>query len=940
MVDEHPAIRDINEDARRRFEQFWADGTPHPIEEFLPDESQQSYLPTLEELVLIDLEFSWRTWSSRQAETGKMEGETIVGPPHAETYVARFVALQDPQVVRRLVLEEISLRNRYGPPPNPDEYRERFPDVELSETVFAAKSEHAEDKALVGARSSGKLAAEETLPRQFGPYQLTERIGAGGMGVVYRAWQEGVDREIAVKILRTDRLADLTTDHRQVLIDRFGNEARATARIDHPQIVTVYDVGEEDGVPYYTMQYVAGRSLGDALQELPVPEREAARIIQIVATAVQAAHDHGVLHRDLKPHNVIIEESSHAPFVADFGLAKLLEDNASQTVTGEILGTPQYMSPEQAQDSGSVTTRSDVYALGATLYYLLTGQPPFTGRNHLEILKQVLDKDPASPRQLNPAIDADLEVICLKCLEKDPEQRYSSARALADDLWCWLNGDPIAARPPGRWERVRRWRRKNPLSSSLAALAALSVVFGFVALGAGYAQATAALEDAKVARDDAEVARDDAEVARDDAESKYQHAHGTVNEFFAMASENVVLNQPRLQPLRRELLRRARMHYDEFLRTRKDDPALNAELALTHFRVGDITEELDSSDQALASYEQAVAMQRRLHREQPGDADITRDLSASLNAMGACLTRLDRADEALTALHEARTLRQSLVDANENNVEYRRLLASTVMNIGSLHRSESQFDEARRHYDESIDMRSELLNATQPEPRKVARDQGMAYFNLGNLECDQVFLATTVDNAGMLASAAGHLEQAFGHLTRVAQQAPDDFEVREKAVLCSLVLGEVRIKQQNFVSAEAAYATAVELMRDLAAENPRVPQYQVELARDLQMMGQCMTLQGDWERALGLYLECCERLRAVLEGDNSTPQATSDLVQALHGLALVHLQREERPLALETAQEALEYAGQLTAQDPANGWYAQQLRDVRKFIDVVEATDQ
>jgi serine/threonine protein kinase len=579
-----------------------------------------------------DMEFSWKDWSKRRPATADVDSETRTGPPHVETYINRFAIRDRSDVIRRLVLEEIALRRRFGiNSPRIDDYRRRFPEIRLPDTVFEVTDGLAGDTAVVPVQGARETARVEPLPRPFGPYQLVERIGAGGMGVVYRAHQANLGRDVAVKLLRVDHLINLQPDGRQALIDRFRNESRATARIDHPHIVTVHDVGEVDGVPYYAMQYVAGSSLADVVKsELP-RTREAARLCRDIATAVQAAHDYGILHRDLKPHNIIVAADSRAPVVADFGLAKLLDDEASPTVTGEILGTPQYMSPEQVQDSGGVTIRSDVYSLGALLYFLLTGRAPFAGRSHLEILKQVIDSDPVPPRDFNPQLDADLEVICLKCLQKDPQQRYASAGALASDLSNWLDGAPIAARPPGRWERLSRWFRRNPLPGVLAVATAAALVFGVGALWVGYAHASEAYSVATV--------------ALDDAKASDRSARAAVNDFFTIVSEDVLLNRPAMQPLRRELLERALTHYQEFLQLRANDPVLLVEIAATHDRIGRVKDLIESSAAALPSYETAAAMQRVLLREHPGDVEIERALGSTLNAMGACLMRLGRFDE-------------------------------------------------------------------------------------------------------------------------------------------------------------------------------------------------------------------------------------------------------------------------------------------------------
>lgn len=289
------------------------------------------------------------------------------------------------------------------------------------------------------------------LPRTLGDYELLEELGRGGMGVVYKARQRGLDRIVALKTLRVG-LTDGTAE-----FARFRQEAASAAQLDHPHVVPVYEVGECNGVPYFTMQYVAGRTLAQRLADGPLPPREAAALLVPICDAVHAAHERGVLHRDLKPSNILIDETGR-PLVGDFGLAKRVEADGTLTHTGAILGTPTYMAPEQAAGSrGRVGPKSDVYSLGAILYQMLTGRPPLQGATPMETVLMVLEQEPLPPRLLNSRADAKLELIALKCLQKPPDLRYASARALADDLRAYLADEPIAARS-GRFSEVAvRW---------------------------------------------------------------------------------------------------------------------------------------------------------------------------------------------------------------------------------------------------------------------------------------------------------------------------------------------------------------------------------------------------------------------------------------------------------------------------------------------------
>ena len=309
-----------------------------------------------------------------------------------------------------------------------------------------------------------------SLPdRDFGDYQLLEELGRGGMGVVYRARQLSLDRIVALKIIlrgATASLADLA---------RFRGEAETAARLNHPSIVPVYEVGQQGDLPFFTMRYVEGHTLASRVADGPLPGREAARLLAPIARAIAAAHQQGVLHRDLKPSNVLIDENGE-PYVSDFGLAKRLTpdsddaaaiaDAAQLTQTGAIIGTPGYMSPEQAAGSrGSIGPASDVYSLGAILYATLTGRPPFQGATPVDTVLLVLEQEPAPPQLLNPRVDRDLEMIAMKCLQKPIELRYATADDLADDLDAYLANEPISARS-GRFSGIvtRAFRETHHVS--------------------------------------------------------------------------------------------------------------------------------------------------------------------------------------------------------------------------------------------------------------------------------------------------------------------------------------------------------------------------------------------------------------------------------------------------------------------------------------------
>jgi hypothetical protein len=319
-------------------------------------------------------------------------------------------------------------------------------------------------------------------------YEIIHELGRGGMGVVYQARQLKLNRPVALKMILAGSHAGAAD------LARFGTETEAIARLQHPNIVQVYEVGEHEGKPYFSMEFCGGGSLEKKINGTPLPAGEAAGLVEALARAMQAAHEQHVIHRDLKPANVLLAEDG-APKITDFGLAKKL-DEASQTATGAVMGTPSYMAPEQAGGmSGAIGPPCDIYALGAILYECLTGRPPFKAATPLDTILQVISDEPVPPTQLQSKTPRDLETICLKCLQKEPHRRYESAAALADDLRQFREGRPIAARPVGRLERAVKWVRRNPVVAGMAALVALSLLVGTgVSLGfAVYAQRKAEL---------------------------------------------------------------------------------------------------------------------------------------------------------------------------------------------------------------------------------------------------------------------------------------------------------------------------------------------------------------------------------------------------------------------------------------------------------------
>ena len=574
-----------------------------------------------------------------------------------------------------------------------------------------------------GAEAKGSHS-ESDGGRPFGDYELLDLIAKGGMGVVYRARQRKLNRIVALKMILAGQFAD------EVDVKRFYGEAEAAARLRHRNIVGIHEVGECEGQHFFSMEFIDGQSLSQLVRENPLPPNQAAMIVQDIAAAMQYAHEQDILHRDLKPSNVLLDESNE-PMITDFGLAKQVEGQSQLTMSGAIVGTPSYMPPEQASaQTDKVGVRSDVYSTGAILYELLTGTPPFRAATPFETIRQVLEREPISPRVVNSSIPVDLETICLKCLQKDPAARYATSQELADELRRFLAGEPIQARPISAIHRVWRWCKKNKVVSGISAAAVLLLCAFIVSLMI-YASTSQRL------------------LAK--ADHALEETLSSVNELFVIVSESRLLNEPGAKQLREDLLLKARNIYQRIHERQSDAPRIRHQLALSHYRVGRIMEELRSPDQAKQAYDKALSMQLQLITENPDNLEYLYDLSNTQNFLGRLEGgSMENPEQGLNWFEEVKRNRIELVRRAKDSAEYRRKLASVYMSCGLLMMKMGKSDLAKVEFDTAQEKRAalreqlltRLKDGSIPQQESLDRrktlilvneDLAMGYHNLGML---------------------------------------------------------------------------------------------------------------------------------------------------------------------------------------------------------------
>ena len=703
--------------------------------------------------------------------------------------------------------------------------------------------------------------------RHFGDYELLEEIARGGMGVVYRARQKTLGREVAIKLLLHGALASGPD------VDRFRAEAAAAASLKHPGIVSIHEVGECDGQHYYSMDLISGCDLAAVTREGPLTPRRSAELLSQIAEAVQHAHDHGVLHRDLKPSNILLDAGDR-PHVTDFGLALRSEDQASQTQTGSLIGTPGYMAPEQAAGKSKVIdARSDVYGLGALLYHLLTGRAPFTGENATDILRQVAEQEPVAPALLTSGIPRDLETICLKCLSKEISRRYPSAKAVAEDLGRFLRHEPILGRPIGRFGQLTRWGRRKPLVASLAGVIILLLLGG----------ATGSILFVQ----DLQQARRSESAQRIRAEDRQREGEKLINFMLGDLTD-------RLEPVGRlDLLESTISQVDQFysrLPAGQMTPESRHSQAKALYQFADIRAIQGRLTESVTNYHRAIQQYEKLVQAYPKNLEWQFELSRAWNELGVSHARQSEYTNALEALNRALTLREQLIEIQPTNRLWLDGYGATACNLGLACRHLDLLDQAGDHLRTAENVYRRWLAESPSAPLPKRR------------------LATVLSAVGHLATERGQLEEADRayaanlSLAREASRADPTSAGPLNDLMQALInSGEVQTLESNYVAATVTLADCVRLGEQLTARDAANREWQMFLTTAL--VDQGLALHG--ARRQSEALASFHRAVALGDAQGETVKQSPHWIAAWRD-ALTHEEKLERELSAQAAA-----AGQL-----------------------------
>jgi serine/threonine-protein kinase len=718
----------------------------------------------------------------------------------------------------------------------------------------------------------------------IGTFRLLDELGRGGMGIVYRAWDEPLRRLVALKVLRPDQSRE--TDRRRLV-----REAQLASSFRHDHAVLIHGVVDPpDGLPYLVMEYVPGPTLAQLIAADPRPGfRQIVTYVAPVADALHAAHAAGLVHRDVKPGNILIDEETGRAKISDFGLARVQEGQSRLTQQGFLAGTPAYMSPEQAGGEPRLDGRADVYSLGLTLYEALTGTTAYRGAPHM-VLRQVIEGEPALPRRLNDAIPPDLETICLKAIAKEPHRRYQTAQAMADDLRRWLNGEPIVARPAGTIERLWRWCRRKPVVASLTAALISVLVLGFGGIAWQWQRAEGNAMQAHAKADEAERERLQAEANLHHARELSYRALEALSRFNHL-TEPELYNRSGLQTLRRKLLHEVVEDLGRFLAQWPEDARLQSWLGKCLLELGVTTGQTGKFADALKAHRHSRAL---LNKGFPDAPYVGPNMLATNDLyIGWLSYQMGRFDEALDSLGRARDTWNEIVEERPNDHWYRRNQSLSYCTTAEVHLALERPDDALQWLKKA---RAVAVLLVQEQPGDDRYTDHLAYVD---------YLLGTLHHAcGRWSKALESLQQAHASQQEVVRATPADIWRQRSMGRIEHLLGLVYLAKMQFDQSQAHLERARTVFQKLCRDDAEVTDFQSRLASTQLAVGQLHSLRGEWPEARRCFSDGCDRHGRLLRDNPEMVFCQMEVVESYIGLSRVERETGELDLALRYCEKA------------------------------------
>lgn len=806
------------------------------------------------------------------------------------------------------ILDEYLQGLERGEPIAPEELLARYPHLadRLRGYLSGLKLfHHAIANPPLQALSVGSGDNGQELVGKLGDFHLVREIGRGGMGVVYEGLQVSLGRRVAIKVLPFAAAID------EKQITRFKNEAQAAARVDHPHIVPVFAIGQEHGIHYFAMQLIGGQSLSHVLAELRSEADGGVRAVYVshgtvratdtldhvqavarmgvqAAEALHAAHEIGVVHRDVKPSNLLLDEKGKV-WVTDFGVARC-KTGPSLTETGQALGTMRYMSPEQAQgQTALVDHRSDIYSLGVTLYELATLRHPFEDVAEAAMAYEYCRSSVRRPRNWNGAIPVDFENIVLKAMAEGRDERYATARELAEDLGRFLEGKPILARRPSMTSRLGKWawRHKRSVTAAMGVL-----VLAISGLLASLLVIAAERAEKDKAYQTATANHERAERNYQQAQAKFRQAREMLDGFGSRVAERLT-NVPGAERVRQELLSEMLPYYREFATESVDEPALHADLALTYSKIGYLSDQLGSQSEAEQSYKDARAILEQLTQTQPAKAEHLRSLALCCNNLGQLLQKRGDVDAARRELDRALGIQQQLVDGSPSSTAYRTDLATTHSNLGLLLSQTGNKQQAAERYRAAIKIQESIL-PTAPQDATNLNNLAASYNNLSSL-----FMAS---QPGV---ARRWVEKAMSLQLSLVGSHPQQHGYQSDLALSYNNLGAILSRQSRSADAELCFRDAIMIQQRLVAVAPLVTFYRRDLAVSYNNLGMTQSkadapaeAEESFEKALAIQ-------QALVDGYPQDVGLLSGLGGIYNNLGMVRQGKRELAEAAAAFQRAI-----------------------------------